>query len=221
MQKTWNSPVYAFFKPDVIIGYSKGRRYHEFICAAQPCKKASHTVRRFLDTRDRSSTSNLRTHAIGCFGHDTVKKTLGETIGHMRDGSITASFERAGKGKVTFSHKLMTKTESRYLMLTGRPSHYIPSIATVSRDVRTVFVNCRQRIAKLLKEYDGELSFATDTWTSPNHQPLMAVTVTFVFKDEPLTLLLDVVELSKVCTVYLHAPEFDLDAPPYHSAIRG
>ena len=37
------------------------------------------------------------------------------------------------------------------LMKTGRPGYYIPSPATVSRNVKNVFVQCRQRIAKMLQ----------------------------------------------------------------------
>jgi hypothetical protein len=37
------------------------------------------------------------------------------------------------------------------LMKTGRPDYYIPSPQTVSRDVKQVFVRCRQRIAKMLQ----------------------------------------------------------------------
>ena len=36
------------------------------------------------------------------------------------------------------------------LMKTGQPDHYIPSAKTVSRDVKKVFTQCRQRIAKTL-----------------------------------------------------------------------
>jgi len=37
------------------------------------------------------------------------------------------------------------------LMKTGRPGYYIPSPATVSRDVKQVFVKSRQRIASMLQ----------------------------------------------------------------------
>jgi hypothetical protein len=37
------------------------------------------------------------------------------------------------------------------LMKTGRPEYYIPSPETVSRDVKKVFVCCRERIAKMLQ----------------------------------------------------------------------
>jgi hypothetical protein len=55
-------------------------------------------------------------------------------------------------------------------MKTGRPEYYIPSPATVSRDVKKVFANARKRITKMLQEHEGTLSFATDAWASPNHK---------------------------------------------------
>jgi hypothetical protein len=45
------------------------------------------------------------------------------------------------------------------LMKTGRPGYYIPSPATVSRDVKKVFVKCRQRIAKMLQVSSSRLSY--------------------------------------------------------------
>lgn len=36
------------------------------------------------------------------------------------------------------------------LMKTGRPEYYLPSPATVSRNVRQVFVRTRQRVATML-----------------------------------------------------------------------
>jgi hypothetical protein len=91
-----------------------------------------------------------------------------------RSGSIDAAFERKGKGKVTYSNRQHTKTDSRTeivrwvtenmrpfsivadrgfncLMKTGRPHYHIPSPMTVSRDVKRVFARTRQRIAKMLQ----------------------------------------------------------------------
>lgn len=82
-------------------------------------------------------------------------------------------------------------------MKTGRPDIYTPSPDTVSRDVKTVFVQCRQRISQFLQAYRGTLSFATDTWTSPNHKPYVAVTVHFEIKGKPKAMLLDIVEVAK------------------------
>lgn len=86
------------------------------------------------------------------------------------------------------------------LIKTGRPHYYIPSPSTVSRDVRLVFVNCRIRMARMLRSYDGALSFATDAWTSPNHQAYVAVSVHLLHKGQPLSIVLDVVEVAKVST---------------------
>jgi hypothetical protein len=99
-------------------------------------------------------------------------------------------------------------------MKTGRPDYPIPSPQTVSQDVRNVFVGTRKRIAKMLqvstrqflknkiknkkkkKEHVGALSFATDAWTSPNHKAYVAVTVHFESEGQPISMLLDIVELA-------------------------
>jgi hypothetical protein len=86
-------------------------------------------VRRFLDTRDAKSTSNLRRHAKACWGEDTVAaaddtsdlKTAREALSKRKDlnGTITAAFERAGKGRsgrITYNHRQHTKAESRYVL---------------------------------------------------------------------------------------------------------
>jgi hypothetical protein len=66
----------------------------------------------------------MRRHAKTCWGEEATKaadeaanvneahtKVIG---GILRTGSITAAFERKGKGKVTYSHKQHTKTEMKY-----------------------------------------------------------------------------------------------------------
>lgn len=84
------------------------------------------------------------------------------------------------------------------LMKTGRPEYYIPLPSTVSCDVKLVFINVRKRIAKMLQTYDGELNFATDTWTSPNHKAFVAISVHLKHEGKPLAMLLDIVEVAKV-----------------------
>ena len=83
-------------------------------------------VRRYLDKADRNSTSNMHKHAKNCWGEENVSKAL-ETKGELsindvrkslsqaklHDGSITASFERKGKGSVTFSTRQHTYMETR------------------------------------------------------------------------------------------------------------
>jgi uncharacterized DUF497 family protein len=139
-------------------------------------------IRRFVD-RD-TSTSNLIKHAKKCWGEDTVtaastakdaKEVRDKVVGSiLKNGSLTASFEIKGKGKVRYSHRQHTKAETRgeivkwvseslrpfqivhddgfhTLMKTGRPGYYIPSPTTVSRDVRHVFARTRIRIASMLQ----------------------------------------------------------------------
>jgi hypothetical protein len=88
------------------------------------CKGRSRVVRRYLDTGDRSSTSNMRKHAKLCWGEGTVAAACngGDATDARRgiqaakqetDGSITAVFERTGKGKVSYSHRQHTKTQTR------------------------------------------------------------------------------------------------------------
>jgi hypothetical protein len=81
-------------------------------------------------------------------------------------------------------------------MKTGRPDYYIPSPTTASRDVKRVFVNVRKRMAKMLQEHPGNLNFATDAWTSPNHKAFVAVTVHFELNGSAVTMLLDLVEVA-------------------------
>jgi len=182
------SPIYAFFQPTPSIAIVDGRRVHEFHCSATNCKgrgKQPRVVRRYLDTTDRNSTGNLRKHARQCWGEeilqgadscgdiDSTREGLVKAK-KLRDGSITAAFERKGKGKVTFSHRQHDKTETRAeivrwvsesmrpfnivndrgfqcLMKTGRPGYYLPSGSTVSRDVKEVFKMVRSRVAKMLQ----------------------------------------------------------------------
>jgi hypothetical protein len=113
LQPTWRSPVYSFFKSEVTIGYEKGRKYHFFACAARNCVKENHGVRRFLDSKDRAATSNLKSHAMRCFGKDAVSAAFnGERITE-KDGSVFAAFARQGQRPVHVSHRSHTDTEIR------------------------------------------------------------------------------------------------------------
>jgi hypothetical protein len=127
LQKEWRSKIYAFFQSTVDIVYVDGRKCHEFTCNAKHCKGKGQpnprVVRRYLDTKDKASTKSLRSHAIKCWGSEIVEKSEdAKNIGsarealksaELRDGSITAVFERTGKGKVTYSHRAHTEAETR------------------------------------------------------------------------------------------------------------
>src|SRR5882757_8027605 len=177
MSKDWEAPIYAFFGPEPLVEHVEGRRCHAFQCLAKHCKQKSRSVQRYLDTSDAKSTGNLRKHAKKCWGTEivatadkakTTKEVRDTTVkGYLDPQSITAAFERKGKGKVMYSYRQHTKTEAkaeivrwvcesmrpfdivqdrgfRSLMKTGRPEYYIPSRSTVSRDVKQLFVNVRK-----------------------------------------------------------------------------
>ena len=121
----WTSPIYTFFGPIPDITYNaEGRRAHEFRCSAGVCKGKGTNKRivwRFLDTLDQTSSSNLKRHAVICWGGDTVGKALDakvdiesacKILGGHQNGSITAAFEHKGKGKVLYSHRQHTKAET-------------------------------------------------------------------------------------------------------------
>lgn len=46
------------------------------------------------------------------------------------------------------------------------------------------------------QDYDGQLNFTMDAWTSPNHKALVAFAVHLQHEGEPLSFLLDVVEVA-------------------------
>ena len=87
------------------------------------------------------------------------------------------------------------------LMKTGRPGYWIPSPSTVAQDIKSIYMRTRTRIGHLLCEYDGRLSFTTDAWTSPNHRVFVAICVHFILRGEPVSMILDLVEVPKVRTV--------------------
>lgn len=118
----WDAPVYGFYEPMPKIKVIDGRRCHIFSCAATGCGV---TIRRYLDTNDKGSTSNLRNHSRKCWG-DKVFSTAYEMkdVGKVREvveklkaspnGNIAKMFASAeGKGVQSYSTRQHTAEESR------------------------------------------------------------------------------------------------------------
>ena len=84
-----------------------------FKCAAKRCKNKAGGVRRYQDSKDRAATSNLKTHAIRCFGADAVNTAFNKPTTGSPDGSIFASFARLGQASVSISHHAHTTDETR------------------------------------------------------------------------------------------------------------
>ena len=75
-KKSWWSPIYTFFKPDVSIQIHKNRLSHFFTCLSKHCRTGLKGVRRYHDKGDKFSTANLKHHIIRCFGEDTVNAAM-------------------------------------------------------------------------------------------------------------------------------------------------
>jgi len=114
LKKVWRSPIYSFFKSDgVSIQYHNGRMCHFFPCAAWKCKTAVGGVRRYQDSKDKSSTANLKHHAIRCFGEEAVQNTTKGKAGVTQSASIFSIFAHQGQPPVRHSHRTHTNTEVR------------------------------------------------------------------------------------------------------------
>ncbi|KAJ7140228.1 hypothetical protein C8R43DRAFT_892910 [Mycena crocata] len=224
LRARWRSPVYSFYKPTVTIGYDKGRKYHFFYCTNPKCRNGKNGgIRRYLDKKDLSSTGNLLGHARVCHGSAAVEAVMrgDEPKAGRRDGSIYAAFARIGSRVKSFSYRPHSKTETRAhivrwiaesnrpakivsddgfenLMKTGRPGTTLPSPRQVGRDVITAHLMSREKMKRLLQEYQGNLSFCTDAWTSPNHRAIVAFTVHLQHEGTPLQFILDTCEIPEV-----------------------
>lgn len=122
LKARWTSAIYGFYKPDVSISETGGRRAHVFACAKPSCK---HTVKRYVDTKDRS-TSNMKKHALACWGEEVLNRGI-ETgsaeevrkvvsTDGLDSGRISMHFKRKKKqGTVTYSHMQHTREETRYV----------------------------------------------------------------------------------------------------------
>ncbi|TFY67078.1 hypothetical protein EVJ58_g1873 [Rhodofomes roseus] len=227
VSKEWSAPVYAFYKPEVTIKIDDdGKRAHLFHCANRGCKIIIKRWLDKQDRNSTSNLRKHTKKCFGeealasADAIGSAAKARDGVKAYMRSGDLTVAFARTGKGPVTYSVRQHTKNETRAeivrwvaeslrpfsivedrafqaLMKTGRPEYYLPSRWTVARDVQNVFKNTRTRIASMLQEYQGELNFATDCWTSPNHKAMVAFSVHFEIDGAPCRMVLDVIELAR------------------------
>ena len=79
-------------------------------------------IRHFLDMSNSGSTGNMQKHVASCWGESAVQaiincENLKEACQAAKNikisGSITAAFNKKGKGKLTYSHRQHTKTEMK------------------------------------------------------------------------------------------------------------
>ena len=97
-----------------------GRCVHEFTCLGKK-GKCKQIIWRYLDTTDAVSTSNMRKHAKACFGLEAVRQAA--ELANADDvrgafvtktlGDITVLLGRKKGSTVTYSHRQLTRNETR------------------------------------------------------------------------------------------------------------
>ncbi len=110
-KKTWRSPIYAFFKPEVKVEIHKGHVSHFFTCSAKKCKTEARGIWRYQDKGDKSLTTNLRHHTLRCFSEDTVNEAIKGESGTHRSASIFSAFAHQGQQPITYSHHAHSSPE--------------------------------------------------------------------------------------------------------------
>ena len=126
LKRSWRSSVYSFFKPKVTVEMYQGRPSHFFTCAAPRCKMKAGGIRRFQDSKDKSSTANLKYHATKCFGAEAVANAANGSDIKGQSSSIFTMFARPGQQPIRYSHRAHTNAETRYAMFL---SSHTPSLS--------------------------------------------------------------------------------------------
>jgi hypothetical protein len=113
LKRTWCSPICSFFKPDIAFWYHEDQPCHVFTCATLKCKAREGVVCHFQDLKDKSSTANLKHHALCCFSKDAVNAAISGKQAPKLSSSIFALFACKGKQLVKYSHRVHTNPEVR------------------------------------------------------------------------------------------------------------
>jgi len=149
LKRTWRSPIYSFFQHDVTVQLHHGRLCHFFKCAARHCKTKTGGVHRFQDSKDRSSTANLRHHAINCFGEEAVATATSAVAPKGINQSIFSMFAHQGQKSIQYSHRSHTNIEVRYVS-----TYYLSD---------NVFISiCSARLVKWVTESNRPTSIVKD-----------------------------------------------------------
>jgi hypothetical protein len=228
MKKSWKSPVYAFFEPDVKIAYeSKGGvlwKYHVFSCAGGHCTTS---IRRYLDTKDAQSTSNMRKHVVKCWGREVLAAAEGvDDMGerrrvaneYLRTGKITTFFKRRSESRtVTYSVIQHTKAEIRYVaycipfyhLLTSYGVYHSREIALWCAESSRPFAIVKdQRLLNLLKTGRPEYAVPSPTTVSRDVRKI------FEHTKARLATILQVSICSQSSHIHPHIPFIELQRGP-------
>jgi len=118
---TQTAPVYGLFSLPILKCVFWRIEWQEtlvFACSVPTCQ---HKVNVYTDTKDVGSTSNLRKHAKACRGEHRLAQAdeagtaaqVCSTLREVDDGTITATFLRSSKGKVSYSTCSLSETQIR------------------------------------------------------------------------------------------------------------
>nr|GAT55264.1 predicted protein [Mycena chlorophos] len=181
------------------------RPFQWFACAAKKCKRDGGVKRPQLNkdgvtkASDRSVTSGLLRHAKACWGDDVVEDRLKGGKGKAKTRS--RRFFRGSRVRASSRAHLV-----RWVAESNRPLSIIED-----REFKTIVTTGRpdhEYIKILLQEYPGQLSFATDAWTSPNYRAFCAWTVHLQHEGQMLLFPLDIVEVPESHTSETMSHEF-------------
>ncbi|KAG2101121.1 hypothetical protein BD769DRAFT_1367803 [Suillus cothurnatus] len=182
----------------------------------------------FLDKGDAHSTGNMRKHLQACQGEDVLQATdqakdANEVCKKLLAASCAMDqlwphLNARAKERAKLVHwvskslcpfEIIKDKGFQLLMKTGQPEYYIPSPSTVTRDddQGKFFKSKTYKITCTYQGYPGKVNFTTDGWTSPNHRAFVAVSVHLEHNGEPLTLPLDIIEITKVHSHLQHIYE--------------
>jgi hypothetical protein len=153
-----------------------------------------------------------------CWGPDAVRQTATGTAPQENlSGSIFEAFARHGQQPVQVSHRSHTTIEARAHIVKWITESNRPTAIINDRELRTLLTAGRPKLElpsaytvrhDILQNHPGRLHFATDTWTSPNHQAICAWTVHLEHDGQPLSFLLDIIDIPESHTGATLAREF-------------
>ncbi|KAJ7836764.1 hypothetical protein B0H14DRAFT_3460490 [Mycena olivaceomarginata] len=144
---------------------------------------------------DASIHEEHEDHAIRCFGQNVVDAAIRGDTTKNPDGLIFAAFACAGQRPVDITRRAHTNAEARGLR------KYLVRRTLLKIAVSASFAKCKIMIDNLLQEHPGQLSFATDACTSPNHRAFVTWTVYLPLDGNPLSFLLDIIEVPEITKI--------------------
>ncbi|KAJ3967392.1 hypothetical protein EV361DRAFT_807366, partial [Lentinula raphanica] len=217
------SPIYAFFHAEPGMEFSKSNDKPDYL--VYQCTNCGEKIRQGMKTGDWGSTGNLREHVRKCWGEEALAAVKESNLDQARVGvkefskskqstltlvinSVQAWFKivvtARWVAKSAWPFRIVQDRSYRWLQKEGRPSHYVPSKVMVARDVKKLYVACKEKLGTcpyvMHRSYSLSWPLELDCWSSPNHWAFMSIITKMLHRDrdgkEVLTgVLLNFVEL--------------------------